>query len=94
MLAVLRNIVNTLRYQMVIVWSDEDNCYLVHLPDFPEQTYRTHGNSYEEAARKGEEVLQLLLEEDGLPLPKPNAFVTRAVSKKSALRCALNLSKK
>ena len=63
----------TLRYQMVIVWSDEDNCYLVHLPDFPEQTYRTHGNSYEAAARNGEEVLHLLLEEDGLPHPKPSS---------------------
>ena len=60
-----------LQYQMVILWSEEDNCYLVHLPDFPEQTYRTHGTSYEEAARNGEEVLQLLLEEDGLPIPKP-----------------------
>jgi predicted RNase H-like HicB family nuclease len=60
-----------LRYAMVIVWSEEDDCYLVHLPDFPEQTYRTHGDNYEEAARNGEEVLQLLLEEDGLPLPKP-----------------------
>ncbi|MGB3308585.1 MAG: type II toxin-antitoxin system HicB family antitoxin [Nodosilinea sp.] len=58
---------------MVIVWSEEDDCFLVHLPDFPEQTYRTHGNSYEEAARNGQEVLQLLLEEDGLPLPKPSA---------------------
>ncbi|MBE9139947.1 type II toxin-antitoxin system HicB family antitoxin [Nodosilinea sp. LEGE 07088] len=56
---------------MVIVWSEEDDCYLVHLPNFPEQTYRTHGNSYEDAARNGQEVLQLLLEEDGLPLPKP-----------------------
>jgi predicted RNase H-like HicB family nuclease len=59
-----------LRYQMVIVWSDEDGCYLVHFPDFPEQTYRTHGDSYEEAAKNGEEVLQLLLEEDELPLPQ------------------------
>ncbi|MEL6491588.1 MAG: type II toxin-antitoxin system HicB family antitoxin [Cyanobacteria bacterium J06621_3] len=63
---------NTFRYQMVIIWSDEDSCYLVHLPDFPEQTYRTHGDSYEEAARNGGEVLQLLLEEDGLPMPEPN----------------------
>lgn len=63
----------TLRYQMVIVWSDEDNSYLVHLPDFPEQTYRTHGNSYEEAAKNGEEILQLLLEEDGLPHPNPTS---------------------
>jgi predicted RNase H-like HicB family nuclease len=62
---------STLRYEIVIVWSDDDDCYLVHLPDFPEQTYRTHGNSYEEAARNGQEVLQLLLEEDGLSLPKP-----------------------
>ncbi|MBW4483290.1 MAG: type II toxin-antitoxin system HicB family antitoxin [Tildeniella torsiva UHER 1998/13D] len=62
---------STLRYEMVIVWSEEDDCFLVHLPDFPEQTYRTHGNSYEEAARNGQEVLQLLLEEDGLPLPEP-----------------------
>ena len=62
---------STLRYQMVIDWSDEDDCYLVHFPDFPEQTYRTHGDSYEEAARNGEEVLQLLLEEDELPLPEP-----------------------
>ncbi|HSM83062.1 MAG TPA: type II toxin-antitoxin system HicB family antitoxin [Nodosilinea sp.] len=66
---------STLRYEMVIVWSEEDDCFLVHLPDFPEQAYRTHGNSYEEAARNGEEVLQLLLEEDGLPLPKPKAAV-------------------
>ncbi|MGC1306403.1 MAG: type II toxin-antitoxin system HicB family antitoxin [Phormidesmis sp.] len=65
---------NTLRYQMVIAWSDEDDCYLVHLPDFPEQTYRTHGDSYEEAARNGEEVLQLLLEEEGSLLPKPGSI--------------------
>lgn len=58
------------RYPMTIGWSDEDGCYLVHFPDFSEQTYRTHGDSYEEAARNGAEVLQLLLEEDGIPLPK------------------------
>jgi predicted RNase H-like HicB family nuclease len=62
---------STLRYEMVIVWSEEDDGYRVHLPDFPEQIHRTHGDSYEEAARNGEAVLQLLLEEDGLPLPKP-----------------------
>lgn len=66
---------NTFRYQMVIVWSDEDDCYLVHFPEFPEQTYRTHGNSYEEAARNGEKVLQLMLEKDGLPVPRPRSAV-------------------
>ncbi|MBC6418163.1 MAG: type II toxin-antitoxin system HicB family antitoxin [Prochloron sp. SP5CPC1] len=62
---------STLHYQMVIVWSREDDCYLVHFPDFPEQKYRTHGKTYEEAARNGQEVLELLLEEDGLPFPLP-----------------------
>ena len=60
-----------LRYQMIIIWSDEDDCYLVHFPDFPEQKYRTHGKTYEQAARNGQEVLELLLEKDGLPLSEP-----------------------
>ena len=60
-----------LRYQMIIIWSDEDDCYLVHFPDFPEQKYRTHRETYEEAARNGQYVLELLLETDGLPLPEP-----------------------
>jgi predicted RNase H-like HicB family nuclease len=63
----------TLKYEMVISWSDENNCYLVHLPDFPEQHYRTHGDTYEEAARNGQEVLELLLEEDGIPNPQARA---------------------
>lgn len=60
-----------LHFDMVITWSDLDGCYLVHLPDFPEQHYRTHGNTYEEAARHGQEILELLLQEDGLPHPQP-----------------------
>jgi len=65
----------TQRYPMVIVWSDEDDCYLVHLPDFPEQRFRTHGTTYEEAAKNGQEVLELLLEEDGLPTPNCEVVV-------------------
>jgi len=65
-----------LQYPMVIAWSDEDECYLVHFPDFPQQKYRTHGDTYEEAARNGQEVLELLLEEDGLPVPFPPAVAS------------------
>ena len=57
-----------LSYSMVIVWSDEDDCYLVHLPDFPDQKFVTHGETYEEAATNGQEVLELLLEDGDLPL--------------------------
>ena len=47
----------TLRYEMGMVWLEEDDCYLVHLPDFSEQPYRIHGDSCEEAARDGQEML-------------------------------------
>lgn len=69
-------IVTKLHYQMVIVWSNEDQCYLVHFPGFPEQTYRTHGNTYEEAAKNGQEVLELLLEDDDLPVPQSSGVAS------------------
>ncbi|MDB9315264.1 type II toxin-antitoxin system HicB family antitoxin [Spirulina sp. CS-785/01] len=34
---------------IVIQWSDEDQCYLVHLPEFPSQKFHTHGDTYQEA---------------------------------------------
>lgn len=49
------------RYSMVIQWSDEDNCYLVHLPGFPWQQFHTHGKTYEEAAKHGHEVIESLI---------------------------------
>jgi antitoxin HicB len=63
-----------LKYRMVIQWSDEDNCFLVGLPDFPGQDWRTHGATYEEAVAKGQEALESLIEsyvESGEALPKP-----------------------
>ena len=65
---------NQLKYQMIIQWSDEDNC-LVSLPDFPGQQWRTHGNTYEEAVTNGKEAIESLIisyEADGEPLPKPS----------------------
>jgi antitoxin HicB len=62
-----------LKYQMIIQWSDEDNCFLVALPDFPEQYWRTHGDTYEEAVANGKEALESLIisyQADGEPLPE------------------------
>lgn len=62
------------KYSMIIQWSEEDNCYLVGLPDFPGQQWRTHGDSYAEAVANGVEVLELLIEDYKLanePLPTP-----------------------
>ncbi len=63
------------RYSMMIQWSDEDAAYIVSFPEFP--SAHTHGASYEEAARNGQEVLDLLFgsyEEVRRSLPEPVSF--------------------
>src|SRR2546421_8529773 len=54
------------RYSMLIQWSDEDQAYLVALPEWEGHLFNwdaaTHGATYEEAARHGREVLELLVE--------------------------------
>ncbi len=69
--------INRLKYQMVIQWSEEDNCFLVGFPDFPEQQWRTHGDTYQEAVTNGIEALESLViayEATGEPLPEPNTI--------------------
>ena len=63
-----------LPYTFVTLWSEEDDCYLIHLPEFPSQKFHTHGHSYMEALENAREVLDLLVEEyqqEGKNLPKP-----------------------
>ena len=63
------------KYRMLIEWSETDQVFVVTLPEFP--CNRTHGATYEEAAKNGEEVLDLLIETfqaDGRPLPSPHYF--------------------
>jgi predicted RNase H-like HicB family nuclease len=52
---------NKLKYQMIIQWSEEDNCFLVGFPDFPGQKWRTHGDTYELAVTNGIEALDSLI---------------------------------
>jgi predicted RNase H-like HicB family nuclease len=55
------------RYAMVIEWSDEDQLFLVSIPDFPDA--HTHGRTRAEAAAMGEEVIALLLQGNADPPP-------------------------
>ena len=74
-----------IKYPMVIQWSDEDNCYLVGLPDFPGQKWRTHGNTYAEAVKNAEEVLESLMElyqKLGESLPEPEINKKREILQK------------
>lgn len=72
-----------LHYALLIEWSDEDDAYIVSFPEWEEQQDligHTHGATYEEAARKGAEVLALLIQSaraDGDSLPMPRHFDRR-----------------
>ncbi len=66
------------KYSMVIEWSEEDQCYVVSLPEFI-QTMQpvTDGQTYEEAAKQGQEALDSLIDfyqAEGWPLPQPQTL--------------------
>jgi len=65
-----------LHYSMIIEWSDEDQAFLVTLPEWADRNLMpaTHGKTYDEAVKHGREVLLMLVKEameEGLPLPLP-----------------------
>ncbi len=64
------------RYSVLIQWSDEDQKYVVSLPEFGPYAH-THGDTYEEALKNAQEVLELLIEtyqEQGRELPQPKTL--------------------
>ena len=63
-------------YTIIIQWSQEDNCFVVSLPEWGEFCH-THGDTYQEALDNAQEVLEMLTEsclEDGEPLPEPKTL--------------------
>ena len=63
-------------YTIIIQWSDEDECFVVSLPEWGEYCH-THGDSYEEAVKNAQEVLEMLIESalaDGEALPEPHTL--------------------
>ncbi len=64
-------------YSMIIQWSDEDNAYIVTVPELP--GCRTHGKTYEEAVRQGQDAIATWIDgsrELGLPIPPPRILKT------------------
>ena len=65
-------------YSMVIAWSDEDQVYIVSLPEWGDMVH-THGATYTEAVAHGTELLEALIatrQQHGEPLPAPQTFVS------------------
>ena len=65
---------------MLIEWSEDDQAYLVILPEWADRVIMpaTHGRTYEEAVKNGQEVLELLVntavrEREPIPSPKVHA---------------------
>lgn len=70
----------TLHYSMVIQWSNEDQAYLVTLPEWDDRVFNpiTHGSTYEEATKSAHEALEALVavaRKHGEVLPQPRVFV-------------------
>jgi antitoxin HicB len=67
-----------MKYTIVIQWSEEDNCFIVFLPEFEDVMQPvTHGATYAEAFQNAQEVLELLVEsalEAGQDLPLLKQF--------------------
>lgn len=74
---------NASHYSMLIEWSDEDQAYVVSFPEWEQAGLigHTHGDTYAEAVRKGEEMLRFLVESaqaEGDPVPEPRRFAASA----------------
>jgi predicted RNase H-like HicB family nuclease len=67
-----------MKYIIKIQWSEEDQCFVVFLPEFDDIMQPvTHGETYEEALKNAQEVLELLIEsalKNGEPLPPPLVY--------------------
>jgi len=67
---------NTIKdYRMMIRWSEQDDCFLVHFPAFP--LVMADGQTPEEAAAEGHIALNGVLDmlyESGYEVPEPDAM--------------------
>lgn len=64
----------TPNYSILIQWSEEDDCYVVTLPEFADRVMQpcNDGVTYEEALKNGQETLENLIEyyqSENIPLP-------------------------
>ncbi|MFE1746032.1 type II toxin-antitoxin system HicB family antitoxin [Coleofasciculus sp. H7-2] len=67
------------RYSMIVQWSDEDELFLVTIPEFGDRVVMpcTHGKTREEAIRNGEDAIEMYLEAwlaEGESIPEPSTL--------------------
>ena len=60
------------RYEMIVWWSDEDNAYVVDVPELP--GCMAHGKTRTEAIKNAEEAIAFWIKTanaDGMSIPQP-----------------------
>lgn len=75
-MSLIRETGQCLRYSMIIEWSDEDDAFIVTVPELPGCI--THGATYAEAVQQGEDAIESWLDAaraGGRPIPDPRLFV-------------------
>ncbi len=68
------------KYSMIISWSEEDQAYIVSVPELP--GCMADGKTPEETVKEAQTAIDLWIEtakEDGQPIPKPSLFNDVAV---------------
>jgi len=78
------------KYRIDIIWSSEDDCYVVNVPEL--EGCMTHGETLDEAAAMAEEAISCYLEsleKKGIPAPIP--ISEKNFSGKIAIRIDPNL---
>ncbi len=61
-----------IKYEMIIYWSDEDQAYIVEVPEL--YGCMADGQTYEEAVKNAEKIIKEWIEvakEQGRPIPQP-----------------------
>ena len=69
----------TIKYEMIIYWSQEDKAYIVEVPELP--GCMADGTTYQEAVANAELVIQEWIEtaqELGRPIPQPKGRLVYA----------------
>ena len=67
------------RYSMIIEWSDEDEVYIVTVPEL--SGCLTHGATYAEAVKQGEKAIESWIDAAlawGRPIPEPKVFAHKS----------------
>ena len=66
-------------YSMIIQWSEEDDAYIVTVPELPGCI--THGETYEEAVKQGQDAIESWIDAGiawGHPIPPPRVLVSES----------------